>query len=110
MSWKQEFYPSRAEVDRWCAGLLDEASGVSAQGTLLDQTPVREPFGNCPNTLVNRYVRFTASDGRRPFYGSCHRDGVFVGFPCNTPRGCDVRCVHPFPRPPRCPHLYQRRQ
>lgn len=69
MSWKQEFYPSRAEVDRWCAGLLDEASGVSAQGTLLDQTPVREPFGNCPNTLVNRYVRFTASDGRRPFYG-----------------------------------------
>lgn len=27
MSWKQEFYPSPAEVDAWCAPLLDEAAG-----------------------------------------------------------------------------------
>ena len=36
---------------------------------MLDDMPIRVPFGNSPNTLVNRYVKFTASDGRRPFYG-----------------------------------------
>lgn len=30
---------------------------------MLDDMPIRVPFGNSPNTLVNRYVKFTASDG-----------------------------------------------
>lgn len=69
MCWKEEFYPTPAEVDQWCSERLAAAQAVAVDGTLLDRMPVTEPFGNCPNTLVNRYVRFTASDGRRPFYG-----------------------------------------
>ena len=42
---------------------------MSVKVELLDGTPIRLSFGNNPNTLVNRYVRFTADDGRRPFYG-----------------------------------------
>lgn len=68
MSWKKEFYPNAAQADRWCAFLLSAAEAVSAEGTLLDEMPVKEPFGSCPNTPVNRYVRFTSPD-RRPFCG-----------------------------------------
>lgn len=64
-----EFYPAKAEVGQWCAKRLAITKEVSVQGTRLGENPLREPFGNCPNTLVNQYVRFTASDGRRPFYG-----------------------------------------
>ncbi len=63
------YYPSPAEVDAWCADLLARVEGVRVEGVLLDDSPLTEPFGNCPNTLINRYVRFTASDGRRPFFG-----------------------------------------
>ena len=56
-------------MDAWCAGLLERTEAVSVQGELLDDNPLREPFGNCPNTLINQYVRFTAGDGRRDFYG-----------------------------------------
>lgn len=69
MNWKKEFYPTRAEVDQWCTDLIGAVQPVSVEGTLLEQTPITQTFGNSPNTLVNRYVRFTASDGRRPFYG-----------------------------------------
>lgn len=62
-------YPGREEVDAWCARLLERAAGVSVQGVFLDDSPLTESFGTGPNTLINRYVRFTASDGRRPFYG-----------------------------------------
>jgi len=65
----EQYYPTPEEVDAWCADLLERTGAVSVQGELLEDSPVREPFGNCPNTLVNRHVRFTASDGRRPFYG-----------------------------------------
>lgn len=63
------YYPSREEIDAWAARLRIKSAGVSAEGVLLEDMPVRVPFGNSPNTLVNRYVRFTADDGRRPFYG-----------------------------------------
>lgn len=69
MCRKQKFYPTRAEVDQWCAELLNTAQTVSVAGTPLDQTPITQSFGNSPNALVNHYVRFTASDFRRPFYG-----------------------------------------
>ncbi len=64
-----QYYPAAPEVDAWCAGLLEQTEAVSVQGELLDDNPLREPFGNCPNTLINQYVRFTAGDGRRDFYG-----------------------------------------
>lgn len=63
------YYPEREAIDRWAERLLARSSAVSGRGELLDYMPVRVPFGNSPNTLVNRYVRFTASDGRRAFYG-----------------------------------------
>ena len=69
MVWKEKFYPAPAEIDRWCESRISHAETVSVEGTLLEQSPVTEPFGNSPNTLTNRYVRFTASDGRRTFYG-----------------------------------------
>lgn len=62
-------YPSSGEVDDWAEKLLLESETVAVEGELLDHTPIRLSFGNSPNTLVNRYVRFTADDGRRPFYG-----------------------------------------
>ncbi|MCI8539518.1 MAG: acetylxylan esterase [Oscillospiraceae bacterium] len=69
MNYPADFYPSPAEVDQWCKELLARTEKISIQGELLDLSPLKEPFGNCPNTLVNRYVRFTAGDGRRTFYG-----------------------------------------
>ena len=60
MNWKKEFHPTCTEVDQWCADLIGAVQSVSVEGTLLEQTPITQPFGNSPNTLVNRYVRFTA--------------------------------------------------
>lgn len=65
----KESYPTPGEVDAWADKLFLESGGVAVEGALLDVMPVRVPFGNSPNTLVNRYVKFTADDGRRPFYG-----------------------------------------
>ena len=63
------YYPAPEQVDAWCDALLERTRQVRVQGECLAYDPLTEPFGNCPNTLVNRYVRFTASDGRRAFYG-----------------------------------------
>lgn len=62
-------YPAAGQVDTWAERLLARSQEVSVTGEPLDYTPIRLPFGNSPNTLENRYIRFTASDGRRPFYG-----------------------------------------
>lgn len=62
-------YPSKEQVNAWAAEQLLRSENVSVTGEPVDYTPIRLPFGNSPNTLVNRYVRFTAGDGRRPFYG-----------------------------------------
>ena len=64
-----KYYPLPAEIDDWCARIAAEAEAVSVEAEELDITPIRLEFGNSPNTLENRYVRFTAGDGRRPFYG-----------------------------------------
>lgn len=62
-------YPTAEQIDGWAARQLTRIADVTVNGELLDTTPIRLSFGNSPNTLVNRYVRFTAGDGRRPFYG-----------------------------------------
>lgn len=64
-----QYYPSAAEIDDWCARLASAAGAVEVEGRELDTVPIRVEFGNSPNTLESRYVRFTAGDGRRPFYG-----------------------------------------
>ena len=63
------WYPQPTQVDAWAAGLLAKSNAVSIRGTLLKTQPIRQEFGNGPNTLENRFVKFEAGDGRRPFYG-----------------------------------------
>ena len=65
----QAYYPTRREVDHWARSQWDRAQLVEVEGTLLDDAPAQVPFGVNPATLVNRYVRFHAGDGRRDFYG-----------------------------------------
>lgn len=63
------YYPSSSQIDAWANAQFSRSLGVSVTGETLDFVPISIPFGNNPNTLENRYIRFTASDGRRPFYG-----------------------------------------
>lgn len=67
---KQAFgwYPAPDEVDAWAAGLLARGRAAGVRAEKLDAQPVREQFGNGPNALVNRFVRFSAAGGRS-FYG-----------------------------------------
>lgn len=62
-------YPTPEEVAVWAVQILDSTESVAVEGTDSEFMPVTVPFGNGPNTLVNRYVKFTASDHRRPFWG-----------------------------------------
>lgn len=62
-------YPARADVERWIANILNKAENVKIEGEYLDYNPITARFGNSPNTLENKYVRFHADDGRRTFYG-----------------------------------------
>lgn len=63
------WYPQPRQVDAWAAGLAAQSEAVRVRGTLLKAQPIRREFGNGPNTLENRFVKFEAADGRRPFYG-----------------------------------------
>ena len=60
-------YPAASQVDAWAEQLLARSQAVPVTGEPLVFTPIRLSFGNSPNTLENRYIRFTAGDGRRPF-------------------------------------------
>lgn len=63
------YYPLPDQVDNWAEQLLAQSHSVSVTGEVVDFTPICLSFGNSPNTLENRYIRFIAGDGRRPFYG-----------------------------------------
>ncbi|MBP8855255.1 MAG: acetylxylan esterase [Oscillospiraceae bacterium] len=67
------FYPSAQEVDDWCNAICARTDAVTVQGEELSINNITPPFGNGPNARVNTYVRFTASDGRRVFYGYLQR-------------------------------------
>lgn len=62
-------YPSPEQIDAWAQEQLRRSRNISVEGQMLDFTPITTAFGNNPNTLEAKYVRFTAGDGRRPFYG-----------------------------------------
>lgn len=62
-------YPSHEEVDQWAEQLLRQSETVAIHAEFVDYCPITVPFGNSPNTLVNKYVKFTASDNRQTFYG-----------------------------------------
>lgn len=61
-------YPSPCEVDAWADALLRRCHKLQISAEILDFNPVTESFGNNPNSLVNRYVRFILSNGH-VFYG-----------------------------------------
>lgn len=60
-------YPDTAQVDAWCESLLYKSAKLPADGTFTEDMPVRHSFGNGPNALINRYVRFVMPD--HVFYG-----------------------------------------
>lgn len=62
------YYPSAQEVDNWAESLLARSRENSVTGEFTGDMPVKQPFGNGPNALINQYVRFTAEDGHI-FYG-----------------------------------------
>lgn len=61
-------YPSTDQVDSWAQVLLKKSLCDSVVGSYTEDAPVTQPFGNGPNALISRYVRFAAKDGRT-FYG-----------------------------------------
>ena len=54
-------YPSHEEVDQWAEQLLRQSETVAIHAEFVDYCPITVPFGNSPNTLVNKYVKFTAN-------------------------------------------------
>lgn len=61
------FYPKREEVDTWAAALLRESRKTAVTGTFIDRCPIVHAFGNGPNALENRFVRFDT--GGHTFWG-----------------------------------------
>lgn len=62
------FYPAKEEIDRWAEQLFQGSKEQEISGYFLDDNPITQPFGNGPNTLVNKYVRFETGTGH-VFYG-----------------------------------------
>lgn len=62
------YYPTAQEIDGWAESLLERSRCLSVTGEYTDDMPVKQPFGNGPNALINQYVRFATGEGR-VFYG-----------------------------------------
>ena len=62
------FYPSKTQVDCWAEKLLQESRNQKITGFFTDDNPILHQFGNSPNALINKYIRFDTSIGRT-FYG-----------------------------------------
>lgn len=67
-AWAFSCYPTAEQVDQWAQALLTRSREISIHGEFTQDMPIRHAFGNGPNTLVNRFVRFTTGDGHC-FYG-----------------------------------------
>lgn len=57
------FYPSREEIDRWTGSLLERRDRIPATGVFTEENPITQAFGNGPNALENRFVRFETATG-----------------------------------------------
>lgn len=62
------YYPSASEVDRWVGQLLQKSAHIEINGTITEDNPIIHAFGNGPNSLVNRFVRFETGSGHT-FWG-----------------------------------------
>lgn len=63
-----QWYPSAQEVDAWAGQLVHSALSRDFSGEITDYCPISTSFGNGPNTLMNRYIRFVR-DKKHTFYG-----------------------------------------
>jgi len=52
------YYPTASEIDQWVEQLLNKSIAAGITGTFTEDNPIRHAFGNGPNSLVNRFVRF----------------------------------------------------
>lgn len=62
------YYPSRDAVDAWAESLLQKSKKLTVTAAYTNDMPIQHRFGNGPNALINRFVRFSVSDGHS-FYG-----------------------------------------
>ena len=62
------FYPSSGEVDRWAEQLLGKSRSIRVSAAFTEDNPISHAFGNGPNNLVNRFVRFDTDTGHT-FWG-----------------------------------------
>ncbi len=62
------YYPSKTQVDCWAEQLLQESRNLKIAGSFTDDNPIEHQFGNSPNALINKYIRFDTSTGHT-FYG-----------------------------------------
>lgn len=61
-------YPSSSEIDLWADALLQKSRAITVVGTYTSDNPIVHAFGNGPNALINRFVRFDTSTGHT-FWG-----------------------------------------
>ena len=61
-------YPTAAEVDLWAERLLQKSQYTEITSTFTGDNPIVHAFGNGPNSLINRFVRFEVADGHT-FWG-----------------------------------------
>ena len=62
------YYPAAADVDLWAEQLLKKSTDVEITAEFTTDNPILHAFGNGPNSLVNRYVRFDTGSSHR-FWG-----------------------------------------
>jgi cephalosporin-C deacetylase-like acetyl esterase len=61
-------YPSKAQIDCWAEQLLHESREQEITGSFTDDIPIAHRFGNGPNALSNKFIRFETGTGHT-FYG-----------------------------------------
>ena len=61
-------YPTAAQVDLWAEELLRKSCGTEITGTFTADNPIVHAFGNGPNSLLNRFIRFETGTGHT-FWG-----------------------------------------
>lgn len=62
-------YPSPTEIDHWATGISAKSQTIKIKGTALENQPIHIEFGNSPNALQNRFIKFDSDGRRRTFYG-----------------------------------------
>lgn len=62
------FYPSQISIANWVDNIIQRLNSTYITAEFLDFIPIKESFGNNPNTLINKYIQFTTEDGHS-FFG-----------------------------------------